>query len=203
MGDHRVYGSIRRKIGAEVIPHTFGFLFGFAFNAFRIVFVTEFPGRVVAVFLERLNLAGEAAEDGKRFGEFFGSGGELLASFRFDKEFREMRGGELQADFGKLAGVVLAQIFQEIFLEEPGFDGAVLFEAPFFVAATRFPVGNVAARDVNADFAEGVHNFVVRKIVAKHPVDYVALEMSKAGDFAVAGQFALRGLDCWMIRRLD
>ena len=98
----------------------------------------------------------------------------------------EMGRSELQADFGKLAGVVLAQVFGEVVLKKPDFQRPVLYGAPFLVAATGFPVGDVALGDDDADLVESVNDAGVGKIVAEHAIDHVALNIGQAGDFAVA-----------------
>ena len=94
---------------------------------------------------------------------------------------------ELQADFGKLAGLVFAQAFGEVVLKEPDFEGAVLCGAPFPVAATSFPVGDVAFGDSDAVFFESADDLGVRDVIAEHTVDHVELGVREAGDFAVAG----------------
>ena len=94
---------------------------------------------------------------------------------------------ELQADLGNLAGVVLAQVFDEVVLKEPDFERALLFGAPFLVAATGFPVGDVAFGDSDAVFFESPDNLGVRDVIPEHAVDHVAFGIREAGDFAVAG----------------
>jgi len=94
-----------------------------------------------------VNLAGEPAENADGAGEFFGFAGELFASFGSEEELGELSGGELKADFGELAGVVFAEVFEEVVLKQASFEGAVLFDAPVAIAATSFPVGDVAFGD--------------------------------------------------------
>src|SRR2546428_459626 len=60
----------------------------------------------VAVFLQRVNLGGKAAEHVNDLGIFFGVGSQLLSSLRVEQHGRELGGGDLETDFGKLAGVV-------------------------------------------------------------------------------------------------
>ncbi len=95
--------------------------------------------------------------------------------------------GELQADLGKLAGVILAQALREVVLEEPDFQRTVLGVAPFLIAASGFPIGDVAFGDSDAVFFESAANLGVRDVVAEHAVDHVAFEVREVGDFAVAG----------------
>jgi len=184
VGDYRVDGSFGRNVRTVSFADVLDVLVVFAFEALRVM--AEFFRCFVAVFLQRVDLAGEAAEDGDGPGEFFGSRGELLTGFGFGEKFGEMGSGRLEADFGNLAGIVLAKVLEEIFLEEPGFDGAVLFEAPVFVAAACFPIGDVAAGDVDAKFLESANDFFVGHIVLQHAVDHVAFGLRQAGDFAVA-----------------
>jgi hypothetical protein len=114
-------------------------------------------------------------------------GGELLPGFGLDKEFGEVSGGELEADFGELAGFARTEVFEEVFLAETGLDSAILFGAPFFVAAAGFPVGNVALGDEDADFIQGVDDILVGDVILEHAVDHVAFEEGEMGDFAIAG----------------
>src|SRR5205807_3293947 len=134
--------GVWRDIGAVHVAGDLNFFFCFALETFWVVLMTKLFGGVVAVLLKRLDLAGEAAEDREGLGEFFGRGGKLLARFGFDKKLGEMRRGELKADFGKLTGVILAQIFHQVFLEKPGINCAILFDTPFLVTAASFPVGD-------------------------------------------------------------
>jgi hypothetical protein len=166
--------------------------FIFSFDAFGIETVTERPGRVVAVFLKGVDLAGEAAKDGDGAGEFFGVGGELFAGLRLEEEFGKVSGGELKTDFGKVAGVVFAEVLNEVILEEPFLQGLVLLMAPLVVTAPGFPVGDVALGDADAVLAEGLDNFVVGNVIAKHAIDHVAFEVGKASDFAIASELARR-----------
>jgi len=170
-----------------------------------MVIATEFFDGVVPVFLERMDLLGEPTEHGDRAGALVGIGDKLLLRFRPEEELRKMSGGELQTDLGELAGVVLAQVFSEIILEQAGFDSAIVFETPLFISATSFPIGNVAKGDGEAVFIQCSDDFVMGHVFAKHPVDHVALVVREAGDFAVAG-FGLEGarktgrLDGWLWR---
>jgi len=163
--------------------------------------LTEFFGRVIAVSLERVDLTGDPAERGDRFAVFFGSGSELLAGFGLEKEFRQVGGGELKADLGELAGVVLAEELDKVILEQTVLESALLLEAPFFETAAGFPVGDVAGGDGNPDFGEGADDLFWGNVVLEHAVDHVALELGKAGDSAIAGADYDWGLDGrrWML----
>jgi len=150
------------------------------------VFFAELFGGLVAVFLEGVNLAGKAAKDADGASEFFGLRSKLLASFGFEEELGEFGGGELEADFGKLAGVVFAEVFEEIVLEEAGFEGTILNDAPVAIAAASFPIGDIAFGDVESEFVECIDDIGVGDVVAEHAVDHVACSVGEAGDFAVA-----------------
>lgn len=75
-----VVDSLTQFFGAVSVAGAFEVFFDFAFEAFRIVFVAKFAGRIVAIFLEPVELAREPAKnvDGGR--KFFGVGNELFAN---------------------------------------------------------------------------------------------------------------------------
>jgi hypothetical protein len=172
--------------GAVNVAYVFECLVGFVFEAFGVVFGAEFFGGLVAVFLEDVNLSGKPAEDADGASEFFGFVGELLAGFGFEEELGELGGSELEADFGELAGVVFAEVFEEIVLQETGFECTILCDAPVAIAAAGFPVGDVAFGEFELEFVECVDDLRVRDVVAEHAVDHVAEGVGEAGDFAVA-----------------
>jgi hypothetical protein len=160
------------------------------------VFVAKFFGGLVAVFLEDVNLAGKVAKDADGAREFFGFGGELCAGFGFEEELGEFGGNKLEADFGELGGVVGAEVREEVVVEETGFEGAVLCDAPVTIATAGFPVGEVAFGDFELEFVEGLGDSGMGDVVAEHAVDHVARGERQVGDFAVAGA---RGRRRWMI----
>ena len=88
-------------------------------------------------------------------------------------------------------------MFEEIVLEEAGFEGAILRDAPVAIAAACFPVGNVAFGDFELEFVECVSDLGVRDVVAEHAVDHVADGVGEAGDFAVAGADSRCVKRCW------
>jgi hypothetical protein len=110
----------------------------------------------------------------------------LLAGFGFEEELGEFGGSELEADFGELAGVVFAEVFEEIVLEEASFEGAILSDAPVAIAAACFPVGDVAFGEFELEFIECVDDLGVGDVIAEHAVDHVADGIGEAGDFAFA-----------------
>jgi len=71
----------------------------------------------------------------------------------------ELGGGDLETDFGKLAGVVFAEIIHEVILQAGEIELTLLFDAPFRVAATGFPIRDVAFGDVDIEFVQGSDNF--------------------------------------------
>jgi hypothetical protein len=141
-----------KLFGTVNVAGYFDGLFNFVFDAIGIILRAELHGGIIAIFLECVDVAGEAADRGDRTGEFVGLSGELLLGFRFEEELGEVRGGSLKADLGELIGVNLAEMFEQVVLENAAFDGAVLFGAPFSVAAAGFPVGDVTFGDANAVF---------------------------------------------------
>ena len=98
----------------------------------------------------------------------------------------------MEADFGELGGVGGAEMFDKIVLVETSFEGAILFNAPFAIAAAGFPVGDIAFGDFDGVFVESADDFGVGNVVAKHAIDHVADGKGKASDFAVATDFAGR-----------
>jgi hypothetical protein len=193
MGDDWITGGFAGFFGAVSVANGFEGLVGFAFEEFGVVFLSEFFGGLVTVFLEDVNLAGEAAEDADGAGEFFGSVVELLAGFGFEEELGEFGGDELEADFGELGGVAGAEVCEEIVLKETGFEGAVLSDAPVAIAAASFPVGDVAGGNSEIEFFEGLDDLGMRDVVAEHAVDHVTDGVRESGDFAVAGAGRLDG----------
>jgi hypothetical protein len=182
--------GVGELFGAEDVASGFESFVGLAFDAFGIVFVTEFAGGVVAIFLEELEVAGDAAEIGNGAGEFFGIGGELLLGLGIEEEFAELGGSELETDFREMGGVGGAEVIGEVILAEAFGDDAFLFETPFVVAAASFPVGDVAFGDADAVFTESFDNVLMGNVVLKHEIDHVAKGLGEAGDFAVAAEFA-------------
>jgi hypothetical protein len=187
MRDFGFFDGFAGFFGAVSVANGFEGFIGFVFDVLGIVFGAEFFGGLVAVFLEGVNLAGKAAEDADGAGELFWFGIELLAGFGFEEELGEFGSGELEADFGELAGVAGAEVREEVVLEEAGFKGALLSEAPVTIAAASFPVGDVAFGDFELEFIQSVDDLGVRDVVAEHAVEHVTEGVGEAGDFAVAG----------------
>jgi len=163
--------------------------FVFPPDPFRVEIGAEFLGAVIPVFLQLMNLAGQAAENGDGTGVFFGIAGELLLGLRSEEEFGDVSGGELQANLGKLAGVAFAEKFEEIVLAEVCLESALLFHAPLLVTTASLPVGNIAGSDVNLVFLEGIDDFGMSEIIPQHAIDHVAFEIRQPGNFAVACEF--------------
>jgi len=161
------------------------------------VFVAEFAGGIVAIFLESMELAREPTENVNGGRKFFGVGSELFADVCFEEELGELCGCELKADFGELGGVGGAEMFDEVILEEASFQSAVLLVAPFAIAAARLPIRNVARGGRDTVFGESVGDFGMGNVVAQHAVNHVADGMRKPSDFAVATDFA--GGGWWMV----
>lgn len=187
MGNFGVDGSVFRNERTVGVASAFEYLLGIAFDAFGIVLSAEFFCTVVAIFLKSIELASEAAENVNGRREFFGVRSELFANVWLKEKLRELSGSELKADFGELGGVVGAEVFGEIVLKEASFNGAILSDTPVTIAATGFPVGNVAFGDFDVVFVEGTDDFGMRDIVLEHSIDHVADGIGKSGDFASAG----------------
>jgi hypothetical protein len=201
VGDVGFVDGLAELFGAVNVAGGFEAFVDFAFDSLGVVVVTEVAGGIVAVFLEEVNVTGDAAKIGECAGVFFGIGGELLLGLGVEKEFAKLCGGELEADFREVGGIGRAEIIGEVILAEAFGENAFLFETPFVVAAASFPVGDVALGDANVVFLEGFEDILMGNVILKHEVDHVAKRFGKAGDFAVAG-FGLRcsGGDGLMIR---
>lgn len=186
MGNVRFVNSLAKFFGAVNVAGDFEVLFGFAFESFGIVFIAKFAGGVVTIFLEPVELAIETAKGVNGGGKLFGVGGELFANVWLEEELGELRGGELNADFGELGGVGGAEVFDEVVLEEVSFHSAVLLVAPIAIATAGFPVGDVALGNCNAVLVERADDFGMGDVVAEHAIHHVANGEWEAGDFAVA-----------------
>ena len=116
-------------------------------------------------------------------------GGKLVLSFGLEEELREVRGGELQADFREVGSAILPEVLGQIILEKVVLEGAILFRAPIPETAAGFPIGDIAFGNVNAVLVERATDCGVGDGVAEHAVDHVALKVREAGDFAIAGAF--------------
>lgn len=121
----------------------------------------------------------------------------MLFGVGFEEEFRELSGGELKADFGKLSGFVSAKVVGKIILTDAFLEGAFVFDAPFFVAAAGFPVGDVSRGNADTVFIESSDDLRIGNVILEHEVDHVAKGLGEASDFAVATDFA--GGRCWMV----
>ena len=79
MGDVVVVDGLAKLFGAVSVAGSFEVFFDFAFDAFGNVFIAEFAGGIVAIFLESMELTREAAENVNGGRNFFGVGCELFA----------------------------------------------------------------------------------------------------------------------------
>lgn len=94
VGDVGVFRRFAGFFCAVNVADVFDGVVGFAFDECRVMFVAEFFGGLVAVFLEEVNLAGETAEDADGAREFFGFSVELCSGFGFEEELGELGGDE-------------------------------------------------------------------------------------------------------------
>src|SRR5436190_17195719 len=141
---------------------------------------------VVAVFLQSADVSGEAAEHVHNLGIVLGVGSELLDGGGIQQHGGELGGGDLKAYLGDLGGVVLAEVIGEIILQVGELKLALLFGAPFLIAAASFPIGDVAFSDRNSFLVESSNDFGMGKVIVEHAVDQVALQFRETGDFTVA-----------------
>ena len=95
----------------------------------------------------------------------------MLSSLRVKQHGRELRGGDLETDFGKLAGVVFAEVIGKVILKAREVELALLLGAPFLIAATSLPVRDIAPGGLNLEFVQGSDDFRIRDIVVEHAVD--------------------------------
>src|SRR5207249_8606291 len=98
-------------------------LFILALDKFRGVAEGGSFDGLVAVFLQGLNMGGEAAEHVHDLGIFFGFGGESLGSVRLEQCVRELGGGEL-LDVIAVVNAVMAKGVAEApeFLDDVRYD---------------------------------------------------------------------------------
>ena len=119
-------------------------------------------------------------------GVFTGVGEQGGGGLGVHQQGGQLGGGDLEADFGELLGIVLAEVIGEVVLEVSQAELVVLLGAPFLVAAASAPVGDIAFGDGDAELGEGPDDFAVGDVVVEELVDHIALEFGQASDFAVA-----------------
>jgi hypothetical protein len=105
---------------------------------------------------------------------------------RVHEEGSELGGGDLKADFGKLLGVVFAEVIGEVILEVREAELVLLLGAPFLITAASAPVGDIAFIDGDVALGKSPDDFGIGNVVVEEFVDHVAFEFGQAGDFAVA-----------------
>jgi len=113
----------------------------------------------------------------------------------------EARRGDLKTDLWDVGGVVLAQKIDEVVLVKTEFEGMLLGQAPFLVAATDFPVGNVALGDDDVVFVESADNPRIGNVVSEQAVHHFPQVFGETSDLAVAGAFAVTPLKQGVSRR--
>jgi hypothetical protein len=146
---------------------------------------------IVAILLEPEDFTTETAERADDAQVLVEVGFEIT---RFDEQFGEGGGSELEADFRELAGVLFAEEVHEGILASTVFEDLFLIVEPIEIAAPG-PVRDVAGRDGAADFIEGLDDVGVSGAVGEHLVDEVALEFGEASDIAVATMLARFGFE--------
>ena len=89
-------------------------------------------------FCKGVDVSGKAAEHVNDLGVFFGLGGELLDGLGLEEHRGELGGSDLEADLGKLAGVIFAEVIGEAILHESELELALLLGAPFLCSRRGF-----------------------------------------------------------------
>src|SRR5437762_7189898 len=112
----------------------FGLLFLFALYLFGGSPVGGTFHGLVAILLEGLYLGGEPAEHIHDAGIFFRVGGQLAGGVGLQEAEGELGGSDLEADLGKLGGVVFAEEIGEMILKGGQMKLALLLGAPFLIA---------------------------------------------------------------------
>ncbi len=165
----------------------------FFFDASGVVLGAEGAAGVVALLLASGELAAEPGEEVNVFLIFIqvDAGGTAGLDF-LDEELGQLGGGGLETDFGKLLGIVLAEMVEELVLVEAMADDVFLGERPFKVTAGG-PIGDVALGDGVAGLIESGDDVLVSDAVPKHVVNLVALKPGEAGDAAVAAELTAFG----------
>ena len=194
MGDVALPGTFA-GFGAIDFAEVLDVVLVLAFQAFGVDRAAEGVGLVIAVFLEGLDFAGEPALEVDELRIFLRVGDELTHEVGAEQERGEGGGGRLEADLREIAGVMPAEEPGEVVLERAELEGLLLGSPPFLVAATGFPVGNIARGDMKAAFLDGRGDSFVRQVIGKHAIDQVAFEGGEVGDFAVAGFTGWPGLE--------
>jgi hypothetical protein len=138
------------------LPGDFQFFFEFTAVSFEVVLERRFPGRIVAVFLETVDLCGKLSQVGGSPTILGGVGGEELVGFGSEKELGKPRGSDLQADLRNFTGVFPAEQGEEVVLANMEGRGMILSETPLLVAAPGFPIGDITLGDADVVFIQGV-----------------------------------------------
>jgi hypothetical protein len=128
------------RFGAIVLADGFGVVLVLTLDALGVALASEGGGRIIAVFLESLDFASEAALHVNEPRIFLRIGEEFAHEIGPEKDGGEVCGGGLEANLGEFAGVMAAKKFGEVILEGAEFQGALLGGAPFSVAAAGLPV---------------------------------------------------------------
>jgi hypothetical protein len=173
--------------GAHDLTDALDLLLILALQELRAIPGAEGPGGVIAVFLQGLDFACEAALEFDELRVFLRVGEEFAHEVGPEEDSGEAGSGGLEADLGEFGGVMAPEELSEIVLEGAELEGVRLGGAPFLVAATGFPVRDVTFGDLKAAFLEGEDDSGVGQIVREHAVNHVAFEFGEVGDLAVAG----------------
>ena len=120
----------------------------------------------------------------------------MLDGFGLKQVPGHLTGGKLKPDLRDLAGLLVAEVLEQMVLMEADFSGAIFLEAPLGVTTAGLPVGDVALSDRDAEFTKGVDNSAGGAVIAQHATNHVAVLFGQACDFAetnAAGGLSAKG----------
>jgi len=119
-------------------------------------------------------------------GVFVRVGEERGSRLRIHEQGSELGGGDLEADFRKLLGIVFAEVIGEMILEVSEAKLVLVLGAPFLVTAPSTPIGDITFGDGDAALGKRPDDFGIGNVVVEKFVDHVTCEFRQAGDFAAA-----------------
>lgn len=134
-------------------------------------------------------MVGKLAEHFNHDRELFGITGKLAGVFGLEQHLRKLSGGELKANLRDPGRVVFTEVISQVILRPREMKLAFLFGAPVFVAASGFPVGDIALSDIDFVLTQGASDFRIANVFEKQIVDEVAVALGQASDLAVTRAF--------------
>ena len=163
-------------------------------NAVWIGVAAELAAGLITLVLGRGNLAVEPAEEVNELGVVVDMGFRVIGAGEFlEQNLREAGGSGLEAYLRQFGGVVAAKKIEEVILFEAIFQGLLLGEGPFEIAAGS-PIGNIALGDAGeAGIFEGGDDISEGNGIPDHAIDHVALKVRETGN---AGRCAVLCAGC-------